>query len=319
MTEQGKFIRVPEEMWCDDRLTGTEKLVLISLLCHLNHAQRRSWPSQEMIAKECGITPIWVRKILKTLEARGYIVSFKEKGRGNQRIYALCPLPPRKKETETELPITGTECRKEMSSQFTDSDPESGSNENSVSITQDKERGTQFSLTETQFPLIEAEKPKLSFKKPKLSFPLTETQFPTNRNSVSTNQIKNQINNQTKNQMKERAREKTPALHSADPWTAAQLEKIRKVVEAPKPGKLPELLAQWRETYGAKTVEWTITRALRWMQDNGKRYTDMGRFIGNWLARDAEKRPAARSRQDNGIPDYGDTLPSWEELRGGGR
>ena len=312
MTEQGKFIRVPEEMWFDDRLTGTEKLVLISLLCHLNHAQRRSWPSQEMIAKECGLSRKWVRVILRELEQRGYIDSFKEKGRGNQMIYALNPLPPRKKETETELPVTGTECRKEMSSQFTDSDPESGSNENSVSITQDKERGTQF-------PLVDTEKWELSSEKGELSSQLMGTQFPSKGNSVPTNQIKNQINNQTKNQMKERAREKTPALHSADPWTAAQLEKIRKVVEAPKPGKLPELLAQWRETYGAKTVEWTITRALRWMQDNGKRYTDMGRFIGNWLARDAEKRPAARSRQDNGIPDYGDTLPSWEELRGGGR
>ncbi|MBP3752059.1 MAG: helix-turn-helix domain-containing protein, partial [Pyramidobacter sp.] len=191
MTEQGKFIRVPEEMWFDDRLTGTEKLVLISLLCHLNHEQRRSWPSQGMIAKECGLSRKWVRATLRELEQRGYIDSFKEKGRGNQMIYALNPLPPRKEETETELPVTGTECRKEISSQFTDRDAESRSNENSVPVSDGGEKGTQF-------PLLDTEKWELSSEKGELSSPLMGTQFPSKGNSVPTNQIKNQINNQIK-------------------------------------------------------------------------------------------------------------------------
>ena len=104
-------------------------------------------------------------------------------------------------------------------------------------------------------------------------------------------------------------------LSSPDPWIADQLAVIHKVVTAPRPAKLPELLAQWRETYGARTVEQTIPKALRWMQDNERRYTDMGRFLGKWLGRDAEK-PRVKI-QRNKTPDYGDTPPSWRELLGG--
>lgn len=214
MTECGKFIRVPEDLWFDDRLTGTEKLVLISLLCHFNYEQRRSWPSQYTIAQECRISEFWVRETLKSLTERGYITTFKEKGRGNVKIYAINPLPPRTEPEsnrnsvpDSESEVTGTEYRKE-------NDTESQSNRNSVVITQEEVTATQFPLTATQFRIQEQKKPQLSFEKPQLSCPLTATQFPSNRNSVAPNQIKNKTKNQTKNQTKN-AREKTPEKNSS--------------------------------------------------------------------------------------------------------
>lgn len=109
--------------------------------------------------------------------------------------------------------------------------------------------------------------------------------------------------------------EKSPCEEQAvyfDDWIREQLNIIRMVVEAPKPGNLPELLAQWRETYGQQIVEETVKKSLRWMQDNGRRYSDMGRFIGNWLSRDADRKSPISNKT---IPDYGEVLPSWEELR----
>ena len=119
--------------------------------------------------------------------------------------------------------------------------------------------------------------------------------------------------NYTKNNTKELTTELTSragAKNAPDPWIADRLGEIRKVVAAPKPGNLPVLLAQWRETYGARTVEQTISKAMRWMQDNGKRYVDMGRFLGRWLARDAERATPRRYT----APDYGDKPKSWREL-----
>ena len=98
-----------------------------------------------------------------------------------------------------------------------------------------------------------------------------------------------------------------PAL--SDPWITQQMDAIRAVVAAPRPENLPDLLAQWRETYGAQTVDHAITKAMRWMQDNRRRYTDMGRFLGSWLARDA-----ARTSGKHAAPDYGDAPKDWREL-----
>ena len=97
-----------------------------------------------------------------------------------------------------------------------------------------------------------------------------------------------------------------------DPWAMRVFEQIKRVVTTPKPTNLPTLILQWREEYGQKSVEDGVAKSLRWMQDNGKRRADIGRFIGGWLARDAARGNPNKA----GKVDYGDTLPSWEELRG---
>lgn len=109
-----------------------------------------------------------------------------------------------------------------------------------------------------------------------------------------------------------RSIEQEGRLLSPDPWIRDRLSEICQVVNAPKPANLDLLIGQWRETYGESTVEQTILKALRWMQDNDRRYKDMGRFLGNWLARDAARNaPVKTARRVN----YGDTLPSWDEIR----
>lgn len=97
-----------------------------------------------------------------------------------------------------------------------------------------------------------------------------------------------------------------------DPWAMREYEHIKGVVKSPKPANLPILILQWGDQYGRQKVEEGIAKSLRWMQDNGRRYQDMGRFIGGWIARDAEKTRPNRVEK----VDYGETLPSWDELRG---
>lgn len=120
-------------------------------------------------------------------------------------------------------------------------------------------------------------------------------------------------NNTIEQYKKNKTIEQEGRLLSPDPWIRDRLSEICQVVNSPKPANLDLLIGQWRETYGESTVEQTIPRALRWMQDNAKKYTDMGRFIGNWLARDAA-RPRAKTQER---VDYGDALPSWKDLLGG--
>lgn len=243
---------------------------MISLLRHMNHEQRRSWPSQAMICQETGLSGRWVRNTLHGLENKGYIETKNEPGK--KSIYTIRDFPQNISNPGTEFPGTGHD------------DP-----------------GTQFRYPGTQFP------------SPRNSVPKTP-ELSSAEPYIEPNKEPNIIPNTPRARTRER---NNSAPQNFDPWVAAQMQKIRQVVEAPKPGKLPELLAQWRETYGAQTVEMTVTRAMRWMQDNGKRYSDMGRFLGNWLARDAEKRLAPRVTR--AVPDYGDTLPSWDELRRGER
>ena len=119
-------------------------------------------------------------------------------------------------------------------------------------------------------------------------------------------------NNTSRTRLKNNTNEQEGRLLSPDPWIRDRLSEICQVVNAPKPANLDLLIGQWREAYGERTVEQTILKALRWMQDNDRRYKDMGRFLGNWLARDAARNvPVKTARRVN----YGDTLPSWDEIR----
>ena len=90
-----------------------------------------------------------------------------------------------------------------------------------------------------------------------------------------------------------------------------QVDAISGAVKNCKTDNLVAVVGKWREQYGAAMVEQTIPKALLWMQEHGKRYTDMGRFIGNWLRN--ERQSTAKATR--ATVDYGDELPEWEDLR----
>ena len=78
------FIMLQLSLWRDKRLTGNEKLVLISLLCHYNTEKRRAWPSLNTIAEECVCSRVVVWQTLKTLETKGFIKCKKTAGKVTQ-------------------------------------------------------------------------------------------------------------------------------------------------------------------------------------------------------------------------------------------
>lgn len=75
------FIKLYWDIWDDKRLTGNERLVLISLLRHYNAEKRRAWPSLDTIASEIGYSRILVWRNLKTLEAKGFVKTEKQSGK----------------------------------------------------------------------------------------------------------------------------------------------------------------------------------------------------------------------------------------------
>ena len=111
--------------------------------------------------------------------------------------------------------------------------------------------------------------------------------------------------------------EEPQSLAIVDPWTNNVMQEIAKTVKNPKPAKLPELIAKWRETYGETFTGAEIKKALLWLQENGRRYTDMGRFLGSWLMR-SEKNQSRyqqpRSYRQQTTPDRGDLPPSWHDV-----
>lgn len=82
--ERKPFIMLQLSLWRDKRLTGNEKLVLISLLCHYNTEKRRAWPSLNTIAEECVCSRVVVWQTLKTLETKGFIKCEKTVGKVTQ-------------------------------------------------------------------------------------------------------------------------------------------------------------------------------------------------------------------------------------------
>ena len=83
MTEGDKkpFIKLYWSLWDDKRLSGNEKLVLISLLRHYNMEKRRAWPSLNTIAEECNFSRVVVWQTLKLLEEKGFIRTEKNIGK----------------------------------------------------------------------------------------------------------------------------------------------------------------------------------------------------------------------------------------------
>ena len=81
-SENGGFTIVPNTLIDDETLTGTEKLILLSLLRFMNKEQKRAWPSISVIAKCAGISRFWAIETLKHLEEKGLIKTDKKWGRG---------------------------------------------------------------------------------------------------------------------------------------------------------------------------------------------------------------------------------------------
>ena len=75
----------------DDRITGTRKLVLITLANRTNE-HGKCWPSQDLLAGECGISVRALADHLKALEADKFIKRSTQhlgKGNGSRTTYTL--------------------------------------------------------------------------------------------------------------------------------------------------------------------------------------------------------------------------------------
>lgn len=75
----------------DTRITGTRKLVLITL-ANRSDDKGKCWPSQDLIGGECGISVRAVSDHLKALEADGFITRKTQhlgKGNGSRTTYTL--------------------------------------------------------------------------------------------------------------------------------------------------------------------------------------------------------------------------------------
>lgn len=332
--QRGKFVRVPADLWNDKRLSLAEKGVMISLFWHYNNERRRSWPSQKMISEETGLSAFWVRENLKKLEAKKYIVAEKESGKNT--VYAICPLP------QHEDPLT-----------------ELGGNRNSIADTEVKETGTEFPLVVetkndvttdvhpgTQFPSnpatqllrnhetqLRGEQEKKSSQDPATQLPYPATQLLPPRNSValtpqlSCPELDNiKTNNQTINQTNN-AREKSPARRSAAKAFDFESDFEAFWLEYPKP-KHPDK-TPGRKKYEALrkkgvSADDLLNAAKNYaiaMQGTSPDYIKRcATFLGPqepWRDYVSMPNPAAESQA--AYPDYGDTLPSWDELLGGER
>jgi hypothetical protein len=75
----------------DERLTGSRKLVLVTLANRTDH-KGECWPTQELISAECGIEVRTIADHLKALEKDGFIVRDTQhlgRGKGSRTIYRL--------------------------------------------------------------------------------------------------------------------------------------------------------------------------------------------------------------------------------------
>ena len=78
--EESGYFYVPTALIDDMTLTGTEKLVLISLLSHYDSEWYRAYPTQGEIGEEACLSRPTVIRTLKGLEARGVIQVEREPG-----------------------------------------------------------------------------------------------------------------------------------------------------------------------------------------------------------------------------------------------
>lgn len=92
MTDSGGgYTNLPNSFIDDQELTGSEKLVMLSLYRFYNTAQRRAWPSIQTIADCARLKRAWTIETLKSLEQKGYIRA--EKSAGKNTHYEILTRP----------------------------------------------------------------------------------------------------------------------------------------------------------------------------------------------------------------------------------
>ena len=92
MTDSGGgYTNLPNSFIEDQELTGSEKLVMLSLYRFFNAEQHRAWPSLQTIADCARLKRAWTITTLKSLEQKGYIRT--EKSAGKNTKYEIITRP----------------------------------------------------------------------------------------------------------------------------------------------------------------------------------------------------------------------------------
>lgn len=92
MTDSGGgYTNLPNSFIEDQELTGSEKLVMLSLYRFFNAKQHRAWPSLQTIADCARLKRAWTITTLKSLEQKGYIRT--EKSAGKNTKYEIITRP----------------------------------------------------------------------------------------------------------------------------------------------------------------------------------------------------------------------------------
>ena len=105
----GRFVIIPFEVACDRRLTGRQRLILITLCSFRGKGTDLVWPRRREIANRWGIHPVNVSKTTTELVDLGWLKKTGTGGNRRSTRYTICP-PPRLVEVAetTTLPVAET-------------------------------------------------------------------------------------------------------------------------------------------------------------------------------------------------------------------
>ena len=105
----GRFVIIPFEVTSDRRLTGRQRLVLITLCSFRGKGTDLVWPSRREIANRCGIHPVNVSKTTTELVGLGWLNKTGKGGNRRATRYTICPPPAVGEVAETTtLPVVET-------------------------------------------------------------------------------------------------------------------------------------------------------------------------------------------------------------------
>lgn len=90
MSDKVKYTKFKNDIWKDNNIKGHEKLVLIYLISNHNRKYNYSFPLKKQMQDEIGISENTLGKVLKSLQAKGYITVGKHKSnKGWNNIYYI--------------------------------------------------------------------------------------------------------------------------------------------------------------------------------------------------------------------------------------
>lgn len=107
----GNFTKVPNEYIRDPQITSAEFRVLVSILSY-GYGNNPSFPSQNIVSQDIGLSTRAIRYSLKSLSKKGYI-SYKRRGFNKSNVYDFLrvgkdispitgnPFPPNKTNNKT--------------------------------------------------------------------------------------------------------------------------------------------------------------------------------------------------------------------------